>query len=116
LVETAAPPGAAHETPTSRLYLIHPAHGHVILTHTARGDVSVLDLTSNTTVKRIPTSPAPNYTLITREGDRAYVSNSGNNTITEIDVATWAPLRTLEAGPSPEHMIFSSDEQSLYVT
>ena len=138
LAETAAPPGAAHETPTSRLYLIHPAHGHVMLTipvagwthhqaitpdgryvistHTTRGDVSVLDLTSNTIIKRVATGPAPNYALITREGDRAYVSNSGNNTITEIDLATWTPLRTLEAGPSPEHMVLSSDEQSIYVT
>jgi DNA-binding beta-propeller fold protein YncE len=138
LAETAAPAGAAHETPTSRLYLIHPAHGHVMLTipvagwthhqaitpdgryvistHTARGDISVLDVTTNQIAQRIATGPAPNYALITREGDRAYVSNSGNNTITEIDLSTWTILRTLEAGPSPEHMVFSSDEQTIYVT
>ncbi|ACL73590.1 conserved hypothetical protein [Thioalkalivibrio sulfidiphilus HL-EbGr7] len=138
LAETAAPPGTAHETPTSRLYLIHPAHGHVMLTiavagwthhqaitpdgryvistHTTRGDISVLDLTNNTIIQRIATGPAPNYALITREGDRAYVSNSGNNTITEIDLATWKPLRTLEAGPSPEHMVFASDQRTLYVS
>jgi DNA-binding beta-propeller fold protein YncE len=138
LAETPAPAGASHDTPTSSLYLIHPAHGHVMLTvpvagwthhqaitpdgryvistHTARGDVSVLDMTSNRIVQRIATGPAPNYTLVTRAGDRAYVSNSGNGTITEIDPATWKTMRTLEAGPAPEHMVFSSDEQTLYVT
>jgi DNA-binding beta-propeller fold protein YncE len=138
LAETQAPAGASHDTPASSLYLIHPAHGHVMLTipvagwthhqaitpdgryvistHTARGDVSVLDLTSNTIIRRIATGPAPNYTLVTRAGDRAYVSNSGNNTITEIDLVTWRPLRTLAAGPSPEHMVFASDERTLYVS
>ncbi len=138
LSETPAPAGASHETPTSSLYLIHPAHGHVMLTipvagwthhqaitpdgrhvistHTARGDISVLDMTTDQIVRRIATGPAPNYTLITREGDRAYVSNSGDGTVTEIDLATWKPVRSLEGGPGPEHMVFSSDEQTIFVT
>lgn len=138
LAETPAPAGASAETPTSKLSLIHPGHGHVMLTipvagwthheaitpdgryvistHATRGYVSVLDMTSNQIVQRISTGPAPNYTLVTRDGKRAYVSNSGNGTITEIDLKTWKPLRTLEGGPSPEHMVFASDEQTLYVT
>jgi DNA-binding beta-propeller fold protein YncE len=138
LAETTAPAGASHETPTSSLYLIHPAHGHVMLTipvagwthhqaitpdgrhvistHTARGDISVLDMTTDQIVRRIATGPAPNFTLITRTGERAYVSNSGDGTITEIDLAAWKPLRNLEGGPGPEHMVFSSDEQTIYVT
>lgn len=138
LTETPAPAGASHDTPTSKLYLIHPGHGHVMLTipvagwthheaitpdgryvmstHATRGDVSVLDMTSNQIVQRVPTGPAPNYTLVTRDGKRAFVSNSGNGTLTEINLETWKPARTLEAGPSPEHMAFASDEQTIYVT
>lgn len=138
LAETPAPAGASHDTPTSKLYLIHPAHGHVMLTipvagwthheaitpdgryvistHATRGDVSVLDMNTNQMVRRIPTGPAPNYTLITRNGQRAYVSNSGDGTITEIDLNSWKPLRTLEGGAAPEHMVFSADEQTIYVT
>jgi DNA-binding beta-propeller fold protein YncE len=138
LAETPAPAGASHDTPTSSLYLIHPAHGHVMLTipvagwshhqaitpdgrhvistHTARGDISVLDMTTNRIAHRIATGPAPNYALVNGAGDRAFVSNSGNNTITEIDLAAWEPRRNLEGGPGPEHMVFSSDEQTIYVT
>lgn len=138
LQETAAPAGAPHDTPTSKLYLIHPGHGHVMLTipvagwthhqaitpdgryvistHATRGDVSVLDMYSNQIIRRIKTGPAPNYTVTTRDGKHAYVSNSGNGTITEIELANWEPVRTLAAGPSPEHMVFSSDEKTLYVT
>lgn len=138
LKETPAPAGASHDTPTSKLYLIHPGHGHVmstipvagwthheaitpdgryvISTHATRGYVSVLDMTSNQIVQRISTGLAPNYTLVTRDGKRGFVSNSGNGTLTEIDLKTWKPLRTLEAGPSPEHMVFAPDEQTIYVT
>jgi DNA-binding beta-propeller fold protein YncE len=138
LAETPAPAGASHDTPTSKLYLIHPGHGHVMLTipvagwthhqavtpdgryvistHATRGYVSVLDMTTNQIVQRIATGPAPNYTLVTRDGSRAYVSNSGNGTLTQIDLKTWKAARTLEAGPSPEHMAFASDEQTIYVT
>lgn len=138
LAETPAPAGASPDTPTSKLYLIHPAHGHVmstipvagwthheaitpdgrfvISTHATRGYVSVLDMTNNQIVRYITTGPAPNYTLVTRDGKHAFVSNSGNGTLTEIDLNTWKPVRTLQAGPSPEHMAFSPDEQTIYVT
>lgn len=138
LQETPAPEGAPHDTPTSKLYLVHPDHGHamltipvagwthhqaitpdgryVISTHATRGDVSVLDMHSNKIISRIKTGPAPNYAVITRDGKHAYVSNSGNGTITEIELANWKPVRTFDAGPSPEHMVFSSDEKIIYVT
>lgn len=138
LAEVPAPAGASQDTPTSRLYLIHPGHGHVMLTipvagwthheaitpdgryvistHSTRGYVSVLDMSTNQIVQRIPTGSAPNYTLVTRDGKRAFVSNSGNGTLTEIDLENWKSVRTLEAGPSPEHLVFSSDERTIYVT
>lgn len=138
LNETPAPEGAPHDTPTSKLYLIHPGHGHVMLTipvagwshheaitpdgryvistHATRGYVSVMDMTRNKIIRYIETGPAPNYTLVTRNGKVAFVSNSGNGTITEIDLQSWKPVRTLEAGPSPEHMVFSSNEKTIYVT
>lgn len=138
LAEKPAPAGASPDTPTSKLYLIHPAHGHVMLTipvagwthheaitpdgrfvistHATRGYVSVLDMENNQIVQYITTGPAPNYTLVTRDGKHAFVSNSGNGTISEIDLESWKPMRTLQAGPSPEHMIFSPDERTIYVT
>lgn len=138
LTETPAPAGASSETPTSKLYIIHPAHGHVMYTvpvagwshheaitpdgryvfstHASRGYVSVLDMQTNQIAHRIDTGPAPNYTVITADGKRAFVSNSGNGTITEIDLEAWKPVRTLDAGPAPEHMVFSEDEEEIYVT
>jgi DNA-binding beta-propeller fold protein YncE len=135
LAETPAPKDKP-DAPTSKLYLIHPAHGHVMLTipvkgfthheaitpdgryvlstHPTRGYVSAVDLQSNQVAHTIKTGPAPNYTLVTRDGKTAFVSNTGNGTISEIDLGKWKVVRTLEAGPGPEHLAFSKDQKMIY--
>ncbi|MDN0084947.1 YncE family protein [Crenobacter sp. SG2305] len=137
LKETPIPTGAPSDTPNSKLYIIHPEHGHVmaeipvsgwthheaitpdgkfvISTHPTRGGISVVDLIKNKVFKTIKTGPAPNYTLVTKDGKRAFVSNSGNGTISEINIAKWEVSRSLESGPSPEHLVFSPDEKTIYV-
>lgn len=131
------PPKGSDKAPESTVYLVHPEHGHVMLTfpaegmihhqtitpdgryvistHPTRGTISVSDLQSNTVVKTVATGAAPNYTLVTRDGAKAYVSNSGGASIAEVDTATWTVTRTLKAGPGPEHMVFSKDEKTIYV-
>ncbi len=138
LKETPVPSGSEADTPNSKLYVVHPQHGHVmseipvsgwthheaitpdgkfiISTHPTRGGISVVDLDNNKVFKTIKTGPSPNYTLVTKDGKHAYVSNTGNATISEIDVAKWEVIRTLEAGPSPEHIVFSPDEKTIYVS
>ncbi len=137
LKEEAVPPGAPHDTPNSKLYLIHPGHGHVMATipvtgwthhqaivpggryvlstHPTRGYVSVVDLQSNKVARTVPTGPAPNYTLVTRDGRRAYVSNGGAGTLSEVDLEKWGVTRTFDAGPMPEHLVFAADEKTIFV-
>lgn len=136
LQETPLPAGSPPDTPNSKLYLVHPGHGHVMLTipvvgwthhqaitpdgryvlstHPTRGGVSVVDLQKNQLIKTIETGPAPNSTVVTRDGKRAYVSNSGNATLSEIDLGTWRVTRALDAGAAPEHLVLSADEKTLY--
>ncbi|HEY9052049.1 MAG TPA: YncE family protein [Gammaproteobacteria bacterium] len=137
LKETPVAAGQSQDTPNSQLYLIHLAHGHVMLTipvagwthhqaitpdghyvistHATRGYVSVVDLESNQVIQTIKTGNAPNFTLVTRDGKYAYVSNSASSSISEINLKTWKVSRTLEAGASPEHLVFSKDESKIYV-
>ena len=138
LTETPPLDGASADQPSSQLYLVHPAHGHVmstvpvagwthhqaitpdgrlvLSTHPTRGGISVVDVTSNQVLRTIPTGPAPNYTLISADARFAYVSNSGNGTISEISLEDWTVKRNLEAGPAPEHMVFSQEGSRIYVT
>ncbi len=121
----------------SELFLVHPAHGHVmqtiavegwshhlaitpdgrhvLSTHPTKNQVSVVDVESGVLVKTIATDNAPYYVRVTANGKRAYVSNSGSSTIQEIDTQSWTILRTIDAGPSPEHMVLSKDEKLLFV-
>ena len=138
LKEEPLKPGQPKDTPNSKLFFIHPAHGHVMSTipvagwthheaitpdgryvfstHAMRGNVSVVDLEENKVIKAIATGKVPNFALITKDGKRAYVSNTGDNSISEIDLKTWKVTRKLESGPAPEHMTFSKDEKTIYVT
>ena len=137
LKETQLPAGTSPTSPNSKLYVLHPDHGHVmytipvagwthhlaitpdgryvISTHPTRGAVSVVDLQSNRVVHVIKTGPVPNSTVITRDGKTAYVSNVGNGTLSRIDLSTWKVTGTLQGGPSPEHIVLSRDEKTLYV-
>lgn len=130
--------GQSKDTQNSKLFFIHPAHGHVmstiavsgwshhqaitpdgkyvLSTHGMRGNISVVDVAENKVTKTIKTGKVPNYTLITRDGSKAYISNTGDNSIIEIDLKNWKVTRKLESGPAPEHMVFSSDEKTIYVT
>lgn len=130
--------GSGAKGSASKLYIVHPEHGHVMLTvpvrgwthheaitpdgryvistHPTQGGISVLDMRSNEIVKTIKTGPSPNYTLVARDGGTAYVGNSGNGTISEVALPSGEVRRQLEAGPAPEHMVFSQDEQTIYVT
>lgn len=138
LKETPLKKGQAKDTPNSKLFFIHPAHGHVmstipvsgwthhqaitsdgkyvLSTHGMRGSISVVDLEDNKVIKTIKTGPVPNYTLITKDNKRAFVSNTGNNTISEINLKNWTVKRQLESGPAPEHMAFSGDEKIIFVS
>ena len=138
LKETPLKKGQAKDTPNSKLFFIHPAHGHVmstipvsgwthhqaittdgkyvLSTHGMRGSISVVNLEDNKVIKTIKTGPVPNYTLITKDNKRAFVSNTGNNTISEVNLKQWTVKRQLESGPAPEHMAFSGDEKMIYVS
>ena len=130
--------GSEQATSNSKLYLIHPQHGHVmstipvdgwthhqaitpdgkyvLSTHGSRGYVSVVDLETNQVSQVIETGISPNYTIVSADGKTAFVSNTGSNTISELNIDSWTVTRTLEGGPGPEHLVFSGDEQTIYVT
>ena len=132
------PEKGSNAAPRSTIYLVHPVHGHVMLTmaaegmihhqaitpdgrfvvstHPTRGNVSIVDLQQNKVVRTVTTGNAPNYAAVSKDGKAVYVSNSGSGNVSVIDPGNWSVVRTLEAGPGPEHLALSKDEQTLYVT
>jgi DNA-binding beta-propeller fold protein YncE len=77
--------------------------------------VSIVDLERYALVATLATGPAPNYAVVSPDGARIFVSNAGNDTISEIDPQRWIVRRNFVAGKSPEHMVLSQNGQRLYV-
>lgn len=86
-----------------------------ISTHPTMGVISVVDLSTGELALQLATGVVPNYVVSNREGNRLWVSNTGNNTVSEIDTQRWIVRRNLVVDQSPEHMVLSPDESSLYV-
>lgn len=136
LSENPLPQGTSLETPNSKLYLIHPLHGHVMTeipvpgwthhlaitpdgrhvlsTHPTRGWVTLVDLQQGKVVQTIRTGNAPNYALVSRDGKTAYVSNTANGSISELDLASATVVRKLEGGSTPEHLVSSPEGSYLF--
>ncbi len=53
--------------------------------------------------------------MFSPDSSRAYVTNSGDGTISEIMVEHQMVRRTLPAGDSPEHIVMNEDGTALYV-
>lgn len=67
------------------------------------GRVAVIDLKTNTISKTIPTGITPEALLVV--GNRLYVANSGENTLTVINTDTDAVEATLPVGDSPNSLV-----------
>lgn len=102
-------PGAVHHT------LVTPDGRYGIATLPTAGAISVVDLDKGEQVAQVATGPTPNYIVASRDGDRLWVSNAGNDTVSEIDTQRWIVRRNFVVGRAPEHMVLSPDESSLFV-
>jgi len=77
--------------------------------------VSVIDIEAQKLDRTIATGPFPNYAAVTRAGKYVYVSNAGNNTVSEIDTGHWIVSRNFIVGSVPEHIVLSKDDSKLFV-
>ena len=67
------------------------------------GQVSVIDLNTNTVTKTIAVGVEPERLLVA--GARLYVTNSGGNTVTVINTSTDAVEGTISVGDSPKSLV-----------
>lgn len=72
-------------------------------------DVSVIDPSSYTQVRRIPTGKEPHHLYLAPDEKTLIVANATGNSLTFIDPATGAVKRTLHDVADPYHLRFSPD-------
>ncbi|MCC6752906.1 MAG: hypothetical protein IT266_02860 [Saprospiraceae bacterium] len=68
--------------------------------------VYAIDVQSFSVSHEITCGTAAHGVVVSQDGKRAYVTNSGENTLTIVDVATQKPVKTLPVGESPNGVSF----------
>lgn len=108
IVRQIAVPGAVHHTAVS------PDGRYAVATHPSGDGISLIDLEAFE-VTTVATGPLPNYAVISGDSAKIYVSNAGNDTVSEVDAGRGIVLRNVVVGASPEHLVLAPDGERLYV-
>ena len=80
------------------------------------GDVSVIDITTNTVVDTVVVGAHPMGISITPNGDFAYTSNFNDNNVSVIDIALDSVTVTIDVGTAPFGIAITPDGAFAYVT
>tara|TARA_R110002012_G_scaffold321664_2_gene550493 strand:- start:1369 stop:2427 length:1059 start_codon:yes stop_codon:yes gene_type:complete len=101
-------PGAVHHTAVS------PDGRFAVATHPSGDGISVIDMTTFKLTAFVATGSMPNYAAFGSTPDVVYVSNTGNGTISEVDLGRGIVRRNMVAGSAPEHLVINADKGILY--
>lgn len=81
-----------------------------------KGEVVLIDLSSETVVKTIPAASGVIAPLIDREHAKAYVCNQFAGSVSEIDLKNGKVVRNVKVLREPKGAVLSADGNTLYVT
>lgn len=99
---------------------VNPKRNEVYVVNTGSsmglGSVSVIDTEANRVVATIPVHKLPYFIDVDKEGHRAYVANSGSNTVSVIDLDRRREIGVVGVGEQPGLARISPDMRSLVVT
>jgi len=94
---------------------VTPDGRYLLVSNWCSWDVSVIDLDSGTTVRRLPVGAYPRGIAVSSDSRAAYVAVMGGTTIERIDLRTWE-RRSIRVGLGPRTVVLSPDGTRLYVT
>jgi DNA-binding beta-propeller fold protein YncE len=93
-----------------------PGDSLIAVTSEQSGNVVLVHPASSSVRRAIATGAQGSHMLtFDRRGERIYTGNIGSNTVSELDVATGATLRTFEVPAQPEAIGMPSDGREVWV-
>jgi YVTN family beta-propeller protein len=104
------PTGLAVNPVRNEVYVVNTG------TPTSNGSVSVIDSAANRIVATIPVHKLPYFISVDPSGHRAFVANSGSNTVSVIDLDRRREIDVAGTGEQPGLARISPDGRSLVVT
>ena len=103
--------GAGAAATTAATTAASPAPRPIFVLNSQDADISVIDATSFTLIKRVPTGKEPHHLYLAPDEKTLIVANATGNTLTFIDPATGVLQRTVTGITDPYHLRFSPDMQ-----
>lgn len=101
----------------------HPAHivftpdnRYALVTNSADGNMSVIDLATYSVVKSITTGKGPHGFRVSSDGKFAYIANLSEDTVSVIDLTHFTELRKIKIGSAPVTTGITSNGQRLLAT
>jgi YVTN family beta-propeller protein len=77
--------------------------------------IAVIDLQSFSVAKEISVGDHPYTCVVSKDGEKVYVSNWGGRSISEIDTLGFQEVRKISVGDHPNDLVLSPDGRRLYV-
>ena len=104
------PSGMAVNPVRNEVYVVNAG------TPSSSGTMSIIDTTNNRIAFTIGLHRQPYFISVDAAGRRAYVANSGSNTVSVIDLDSRREIATAPTGESPGMALIAPDMRSLVVT
>lgn len=88
----------------------------MVVSNWSSGDVSIIDLVTETEIKKVDVGAHPRGVAISSDSKVAYVTVMGSTKIASIDLQTYAVSYIEQIGKSPRHVVLSANDSLLYVS
>jgi YVTN family beta-propeller protein len=100
-----------NEVKLPRYFVVHAGKGYLTewVSFSEQGRVAVVDLNSRTIATRITTDFGAENLVV--QNNKLYVSNSFTNTVSVIDLAANAVIKTIEVGSSPGRFVVDKNNR-----
>lgn len=95
---------------------VSPDNRILLVTNWCSGDLSIVDLKSETEIKRIPLGRYPRGIAIDSKGRNAYISVMGEDKIAILKLTDGSVSWIDDVGDTPRHLILGPDDRYLYLT
>lgn len=95
---------------------VSPDNRILLVTNWCSGDLSIVDLKSETEIKRIPLGRYPRGIAIDSKGRNAYISVMGEDKIAILKLTDGSVSWIDNVGDTPRHLILGPNDRYLYLT
>ena len=96
--------------------VVLPGDTTVAVTSEANRHVLIVNVATGVIVKAIPTEKNGSHMVgVVRNGTRAWTGNIGSNSVTELDLVTGVPVRSIDVPAQPEAINVTPDGREVWV-